>query len=64
MKILRGRQYSFKQQAQFTMLTMVLDPLASNINDSLTQTTLHLPFTSMGRFGPKVIFLLYENSER
>jgi hypothetical protein len=50
MKTLRGRQYSFKEQTQFKMLNKVLDPLASNINDSLPQATLCLPFTCMGQF--------------
>jgi hypothetical protein len=48
MKTLRGRKYSFKEQTQFTIENKVLDPLVSNINDSLTQASLHLPFTCMG----------------
>jgi hypothetical protein len=48
MKTLRGRQYSFKQQIQFTILNKMLDPLGSNINDSISQATLHFPFTCMG----------------
>jgi hypothetical protein len=30
-KTLRGMEYSFKQQTEFTILTMLLDPLVSNI---------------------------------
>jgi hypothetical protein len=45
MRTLRGRQYSFKQLTQFTMLKKVLGCLASNINDSLTRATVLLPFT-------------------
>jgi hypothetical protein len=43
-KILAGRQYSFKQLTEFTMLKRLLDPLASNISDSLTRATVLLPF--------------------
>jgi hypothetical protein len=53
---LRGRQNSFKQLTEFTMLNTLLDPLASNINDSLTRPTVLLPFTWMGRFSKKVMF--------
>jgi hypothetical protein len=35
-KTLRGIQYSFKEQTEFTILTMLLDPLVSNMKDSLT----------------------------
>jgi hypothetical protein len=35
-KTLRGRQYSFKEQTEFTILTMLLDPLVSKMKDSLT----------------------------
>jgi hypothetical protein len=49
-------QYSFKQETEFTVLNKVLDPLPSNLNDSLTQAILHLPFTCMGWLGTKVIF--------
>jgi hypothetical protein len=35
-KTLRGRQFSFKEQTEFTILTMLLDPLVSNIKESLT----------------------------
>jgi hypothetical protein len=33
METLRSKQYSFKEQAEFTMLNKLLEPLASNIND-------------------------------
>jgi hypothetical protein len=42
MKMLRGRQYSFNQKTQFTRLNKLLDPLASNINDSLTRATVRI----------------------
>jgi hypothetical protein len=48
MKTLTGRQYSFKQLTQITVLNKMLDPLASNINDSLSRATVLLPFTSLG----------------
>jgi hypothetical protein len=35
-KTLRARQYPFKDQTEFTILTMLLDPLLSNMKDSLT----------------------------
>jgi hypothetical protein len=35
-KTLRGMQYSFKEQTEFTILTKLLDPLVSNIKDPLT----------------------------
>jgi hypothetical protein len=50
LKTLRGRQYSLKQQTQFKLQNKVLAPLASNMNDSLTEATLHLPFNCMGHF--------------
>jgi hypothetical protein len=45
MKTLRSRQYSFKEQTEFTMVKKLLDAPGSNINDSLKQATLHLSFT-------------------
>jgi hypothetical protein len=41
---LRGKQYSFIEQTEFTILTMLLDPLVSNIEDALTKTAVSLPF--------------------
>jgi hypothetical protein len=35
-KALRGIQYSLKEQTEFNILTKLLDPLVSNIKDSLT----------------------------
>jgi hypothetical protein len=63
MKTLRGRQYSFKQLTQFIMLNNMVDPLASNINDSLTRSTVLLAFTCMGHFGTKVMFHTHINTE-
>jgi hypothetical protein len=63
MKTVTGRQCSFKQQTQFTMLNKVLDPFASNINDSLTLATLHLPFTRTGWVWTKAMFVIHENTE-
>jgi hypothetical protein len=34
------------------------------MNDSLTEATLHLPFSCMGPFSTKVRFLILENTER
>jgi hypothetical protein len=34
-KTLRGTQYSFKEQTEFTIVTEFLDPLVSNMKDSL-----------------------------
>jgi hypothetical protein len=42
------------------MLTKELDLLASNINDSLTQAALHLPFTCMEQFWTQVMFFSHE----
>jgi hypothetical protein len=53
MKTWRGRQYSFKEQTEFTMLNKLMDPLASNINDSLTRATVLLPSIWMGWFCKK-----------
>jgi hypothetical protein len=63
MKTLRGRQYSFKQLTQFTMLNRELDPLASNIKDSLTRVAVLLPLNPKGQFTTKVMFLTHENNE-
>jgi hypothetical protein len=62
MKTLRARQYSFKQQTQIKLQNKVLDPLASNINDSITEATLNFPFSCMGPFSTKVTFLILENT--
>jgi hypothetical protein len=64
MKRLRGRQYSFKQQTQIKLQNKVLGPLASNMNDSLTEATLHVPFSCIGPFSTKVMFLILKNIER
>jgi hypothetical protein len=64
MKMLRGRQYSFKQETQIKLQNKVLGPLASDMNDSLTEATLHLPFSCIVPFSTKVIFLILENIER
>jgi hypothetical protein len=42
LKTLRGRQYSLIQQTQFTMLSKLIDPLSSNMKDSLRRTTMFL----------------------
>jgi hypothetical protein len=63
MKTLKNIQYSFKQLTQFTVLNKVLDPLASNINDSLTQATLHLTFTCMGVILNKGDVVTHENTD-
>jgi hypothetical protein len=39
-KTQRGIQYSFKEQTEFTILTSLLDPLVSNMKDSLTNLQL------------------------
>jgi hypothetical protein len=64
MKMLRVRQYSFKQETQIKLQNNVLGPLASNMNDSLTEATLHVPFSCIGAFSTKVIFFFLENTER
>jgi hypothetical protein len=43
MKTLRGRQYSFTQLTQFTMLNKLVAPFLSNMYDSLTRSTVLLP---------------------
>jgi hypothetical protein len=43
-------QYSLKEQTEFTILTKFLDPLVSNIMDSLTKTAVLFPFTCMWWF--------------
>jgi hypothetical protein len=57
MKTLRGRQNSFQKITQFTVLSKLPDPLASNINDCLPQATLSLPCTCEGRFWTEMILL-------
>jgi hypothetical protein len=34
------------------------------VNDSLTEATLHVPFSCIGPFSTKVMFLILENTER
>jgi hypothetical protein len=48
MKMLTGRQYSFNQLSQFTMLNMGIALLASNIKGSLTRAPVLPPFTCRG----------------
>jgi hypothetical protein len=57
MKTMRGRQYSLTQQTQIKPQNKALGPLASNMNDSLIEATLHFPFSCMGTFSVKVMFL-------
>jgi hypothetical protein len=63
MKTLRGRQYSFTQLTQFTMLFKVVDPFLSNINDSLRSSTVILPIPLSAVFCTKVVLLTHENAE-
>jgi hypothetical protein len=46
----RSRQNSFKEQNEFTILTMVLDPLVSNIKDSLTNLQFFSHLLACGDF--------------
>jgi hypothetical protein len=46
------------------MFNKVQDPLAFNINASLTRAAVLLPFTGMGRFRRKVMMLIQENTEK
>jgi hypothetical protein len=46
------------------MLKRLLDPLASNISDSLTRATVLLPFNWMWWLSKKVIFLTQVNIVR
>jgi hypothetical protein len=64
MKMLRGRQYSFKQETQIKLQNKVLGPLGSDMNDSLTEATLHLPFSCTVPFSTNLMFLILENIER
>jgi hypothetical protein len=64
MKTLRGRQYSLKQQTQMKLQENLVGPLASNMNVSLTEDTLHLPFSCIWPFSIKVMFLILEITER
>jgi hypothetical protein len=48
METLRGRQYSFEQLTQLTVLNKVLDPLASSINDLLRRATVFLHAVERG----------------
>jgi hypothetical protein len=50
MKTLRGRHFSLKQQTQFTMLSTVLDSLASNINDFLRRAAVFFHSLERGYF--------------
>jgi hypothetical protein len=53
-----------RQETQFKLQNKFLGPLTSNMNDSLTESTLHLPFSCMGPISTKVMFLILENTER
>jgi hypothetical protein len=64
LKMMTGWQHSFQMLTQFTMLNKVQDPLASNINDSLTRAAVPLPFTWMEWFSTKVMSLTQESTER
>jgi hypothetical protein len=64
MEKLRGRQYFFTQHTRIKPQNKALAPLASNMNDSLTKATLHLPFNCMGPLWTKVMFLTLEITER
>jgi hypothetical protein len=64
MKTLRGIQYSFKQETQINLQNKVLGPLAFDMNDSLTEATLRLPFSCIGPFSTKVMFIILGNIER
>jgi hypothetical protein len=50
MKTLRGKQYYFKEQNDFTMVNKVLEAPASNINDSLTRVQCFLLSLPWGDF--------------
>jgi hypothetical protein len=51
METLRSKQYSFKEQAEFTMLNKLLEPLASsNINDFLRRAKVFLLSLERGYF--------------
>jgi hypothetical protein len=50
MKTLRGKQYYFKEQNDFTMVNKVLEAPASNINDSLTRASVLLHSLERGHF--------------
>jgi hypothetical protein len=56
-KSLRHRHYSFIHPTQFMMQIEVLDPLTSNIKDSITRATELLLFTSMVPLSTKMVFL-------
>jgi hypothetical protein len=62
-KTLNITQYSFKEQTEFTILTKLLDPLVSNIKQSLRKATVFLPFTFMWWFCTKFMFLTHGNTE-
>jgi hypothetical protein len=53
MKTLRGRQYSFKQLTEFTILTKFLDRLVSNIKDSLQKLQVSLKSLEWGYFAKR-----------
>jgi hypothetical protein len=57
-KMLRGRQYSLKQQTQMKLQNKVLGPLAWNMNDSLTEATLQLPLSCILPFSTRWCFSL------
>jgi hypothetical protein len=46
------------------MLNKLQEPLAWNINASLTRAAVLLPFTWMGRFSRKLMLLIQENTEK
>jgi hypothetical protein len=58
MKTMRGRQYSLTEQTQIKLKNNSLGLLASIMNHSLTEAILQLPFSWMGPFSAKVVFLI------
>jgi hypothetical protein len=62
-KTLRCRQYFFKQQNEFTILTNLPDSLVSNIKGFSWKNAVFLPFTCMRWFCTKVMFLTHEKAE-
>ena len=60
---MRVRQYCFKQQTEFPILTKLVGPLLSNIKDSLTKSAVSLPLTVMRSIRPTFMFLTPENAD-
>jgi hypothetical protein len=60
---MRGMQYSFERETQFSKANNVLNPPVSYVSGVLRRYTVILPFTCIELLCRKVMFLTLENPE-